>query len=227
MFLRRNSNNIHNILMLFPSGTSPVVGSELSKSPRRQLYARGKALRSSFRRSKLSVLQTQSHIPPTRTFCDTPLSKMGSITTPSYALSKSHQDVSSYPTDVVEIAVTLTILQLLEKSLVEIDPEVAAIMVPHFRSLYHGYDTNQNTNRKKKSEDSANQLSSLPQKTSPPVQSSMPLARPCQISIRRAIQAQDTMVVINTSIPLRSCVRTERLRPSTSIRRNGALMFNA
>jgi hypothetical protein len=34
--------------------------------------------------------------------------------------------------DVVENATTLTIEQLLEKSLVETDPEVVAIMVPHF-----------------------------------------------------------------------------------------------
>lgn len=54
---------------------------------------------------------------------------MGSMPMATYALPKSHQDVSLNGPQILCYFTLLTILQLMEKSLVELDPEVAEIMV--------------------------------------------------------------------------------------------------
>jgi hypothetical protein len=58
---------------------------------------------------------------------------MGSMATPTYALPKSHQDVridnTLYKATPLLHITILTHMQIMEKSLVETDPEVAEIMV--------------------------------------------------------------------------------------------------
>jgi hypothetical protein len=60
-------------------------------------------------------------------------STMGSMATPTYALPKSHQDVridnTLYQATPLLHVTILTHKQIMEKSLVETDPEVAEIMV--------------------------------------------------------------------------------------------------
>jgi hypothetical protein len=115
---------------------------------------------------------------------------------------------------------------MLEKSLLETDPEIAEIMVGIYDSwivVTISYVSARNWRSNVKE----NPSSSLPPRMLPPAPCSMHWDRLCRTSILRDTQEQGTMVATNTSTQLSWLAKHVLWRPFIWTPRNGALMFNA
>ena len=119
----------------------------------------------------------------------------------TYALTETHKNVCMFWSKILMVT-DIYFAQMLERSLVESDPEIAAIMVGNLHHVNRRNFSNCFHVRSLRFNDSASLSFLSPQRMLLLVPSLMPWDRPCQISTLRDIQARGTMVEISISTPL-------------------------
>jgi hypothetical protein len=118
------------------------------------------------------------------------------------------------------------IIQLLEKSLVETDPEIAEIMVSDCNLVFIQPCSDKNSRNWRFNVNANRSSSSLP-KMLPPAPSSMLWDRPCPTSTPRDTQERDITVGINILTRLSWLAKLVLSRLFIWILRNGVSTFNA